>query len=219
MSAEGVHVEATGSFAPQTALRIREAARDQVPLDQMLLQLRQIIVGPTERVSAARLDEMVDMLAEQRSLSDQRIDAMASTAEAMAQRTARLEGGLVNLDRAVSDRISEESKLLRESLADVLVKTCNELETRVTQVSQTLHSALQELRAKVGDDMQDLQNSLSAHIQQDAQERKRDREYSMTAVEQRIAKWRAEIEDMRRGDMQEVATSMMDIGQRLMALR
>jgi hypothetical protein len=41
----------------------------------------------------------------------------------------------------------------------------------------------------------------------------------MSALEQRIAQWRAEIDDTRRDDMQEVATSMMDIGQRLMALR
>ncbi len=38
-------------------------------------------------------------------------------------------------------------------------------------------------------------------------------------VDQRIAQWRADIENARRGDIQEVGSSMMDIGERLLALK
>jgi hypothetical protein len=47
----------------------------------------------------------------------------------------------------------------------------------------------------------------------------KERDDSARILDQRIAQWRAEMEDDRREDMDNVATSLMEIGQRMMALR
>ena len=81
------------------------------------------------------------------------------------------------------------------------------------------HQELGELDKRLRESLQDLARSLAQHVSDNDVKRQADREQSMTSLEQRIAQWRAEIDDTRRDDMQEVASSMMNIGQRLMTLR
>lgn len=202
--------------------RIREAAKDQVPLEQMLAQLREIIVGPTERVSEARLDEMLDILGDLKGTHDRQIGTINSRVETIAGKAEHLNNGLNNLNNMLGTlevRLSDNSKHLREVFIEAVDQSHNDLEKQIQAVPVMMRSALAELEAKLRRSLGELSSALSTHIVDDEVARKQDRDLSMSSLEQRIAQWRAEIDDSRRDDMHEVATSMMDIGQRLMALR
>ena len=203
-------------------MRIREAAKDQIPLEQMIAQLREIIVGPTERVSEARLDEMLDILEDVKGTQSRQIDAVSSRVDAVAGKAENLKDGLNNLNHMMGNletRLTDNSNHLREVFFEAVSQSHNDLEKQIQTVPVLMRSALGELESKLRRSLGELANALSTHIADDEVARKHDREFSMSALEQRIAQWRAEIEDMRRSDMEGVAHSMMDIGQRLMSMR
>ena len=202
--------------------RIREAAKDQVPLEQMLAQLREIIVGPTERVSEARLDEMLDILGDLKGTHDRQIGTINARVDTVAGKAEHPNNGLNNLNNmlgTLEERLTDNSKHLREVFIEAVDQSHNDLEKQIQAVPVMMRSALAELEAKLRRSLGELSSALSTHIIEDEVARKQDRDLSMSSLEQRIAQWRAEIDDSRRDDMHEVATSMMDIGQRLMALR
>jgi len=116
------------------AQRIRDAKREERPLDQMLLQLRQIVAGPTERVFEARIEEVLDILEELKIAGDQKNEAVKVRVEDVATKTARLEQQLLNLDRALlslSDQVVDGPKQLAEAFGNALDESRSDLETRL----------------------------------------------------------------------------------------
>ena len=204
------------------AQRIRDAKREERPLDQMLLQLRQIVAGPTERVFEARIEEVLDILEELKIAGDQKNEAVKVRVEDVATKTARLEQQLLNLDRALlslSDQVVDGPKQLAEAFGNALDESRSDLETRLNAMSNSMSHAFDGIDGKVTAGLRELSTSLSKHIVEADLKRQRDQEQSRLSLEQRIAQWRAEIEDMRRKDIDEVATSMMDVGERFRSLR
>ncbi len=187
--------------SPRTAQRIRQAAEEAMPLDQLVYQLRQMFTAPHERLCEARFDEMLDILDEQKSAAQDEMDNLEK----------RIAG--------LNSKLEEDYALLSVVFRDALAKSRDELEQKMEMISQSLHGSIQDLDQGLRGSLGELSQSFSVHVEEDEAKRERDRQHSMTALEQRIAQWRAEIDDMRRDDMGEVASSMMDIGQRLLALR
>ena len=183
------------------AFRVREAAREQVPLEQLVQQMRQMFTAPHERLCEARFDEMLDILDEQRSATNDELDSLG-------RRVITL-----------NTRVDENHSMLSEVFSDALAKSRDDLELKISKLSASLHQELGELDKRLRESLQDLARSLAQHVSDNDAKRQTDREQSMMSLEQRIAQWRAEIDDTRRDDMQEVASSMMNIGQRLMTLR
>ena len=188
----------SGSDAPATspraARRIREAAEEPIPLEQLVLQLREMFTARHERICEARFDEMLDILDEQKSGTEIEV-------KALAQSIALLDG-----------KVEDDYQLLSEVFRDSLAKTRGELEEKMDSLAKNL-------RASITDVDKALRSSLTSHLADNEVKRQHDRDQTMTTLEQRIAQWRAEIEDLRRDDMEEVASSMMDIGKRLLAIR
>lgn len=191
----------SGPITERTSDRVRQAMAEPVPLDQLVSQLRQMFTAPHERLCEARFDEMLDILGEQKAATDDEL-------ESLGRRVLSL-----------GTRLEEDHTLLSEVFSEALAKAKDELETKIDGVADRLRSAVEDMNQKLRASLHELSTSFTAHVVEDEARRDEDRSHVMSALEQRIAQWRAEIDDTRRDDMQEVATSMMDIGQRLMALR
>ena len=177
------------------------ATEEPLPLDQMVLQLRQMFTAPHERLCEARFDEMLDILDEQKSATEDELDSIGRR--------------IITLNT----KLDNDHTLLSELFGDALTKSRHELELKIEALTTSLRKSLEELEQRLRDGLQDVTRSLAQHVTDNHAKRQLDREQTALTLEQRIAQWRAEIDDTRRGDMQEVASSMVDIGQRLMALR
>ena len=59
-----------------TADRVRRATEEPLALDQMVLQLRQMFTAPHERLCEARFDEVLDILDEQKSATEDELDSI-----------------------------------------------------------------------------------------------------------------------------------------------
>lgn len=181
--------------------RIRLARAEQVPLEQLVMQMRQMFTAPHERLCEARFDEMLDILDEQKSSTNDELDSLGRQ--------------IITLNT----RLDENHSLLSEVFSEALTKARDELELKIGTMSASLRQELDDLGKRLQDSLQGLAKSLAQHVSDNDAKRQLDREHSTVTLEQRIAQWRAEIDDTRRDDMQEVASSMMHIGQRLMTLR
>ncbi|MEO6607223.1 MAG: hypothetical protein ABIN69_01990 [Aestuariivirga sp.] len=194
----------TPAVAPtmgRAAQRVRHAAEEPVPLEQLVHKLRQMFTGPHERLCEARFDEMLDILDEQKSVTDDNL-------ESLAQRISKL-----NL------RMDADHTHFNEFFSDALAKSRAELEQKIESMGGALRTALDELDHSLRGRLRDMSKTLTAHVGDTETRRAQDRQDTLTALEQRIAQWRAESDDQRRGDLEVVANSMVDIGQRLMVLR
>jgi F0F1-type ATP synthase membrane subunit b/b' len=213
---------ADNKASDRTASRVREASVEEAPLDQLMLQLRKIVAGPTERVFEARMEEMLDILDEQIETVDFRMDKITGRVEDVANVTEGFAKGMRLFDgrlAAMSEEMSQGSRKLEEAFSLQLAKSHDDLEDKIVSMGDMLRSAMHDLETKVRANLDEMSHTLSDHIVSDETRIERDRENVLSSVEQRIAQWRAEIEDMRSTDREEVASSIMDIGQRLLALR
>lgn len=115
--------------------------------------------------------------------------------------------------------MDDETHVLQEAYSEAVEKLRGDFELRMQIISDTLQRAIKDTETDMRHGLLDLSGSFVAHIADEDKKFEKERERSLTTLEQRIAQWRAEVEDDRREDMQDVAASLVDIGQRLMALR
>jgi type I site-specific restriction-modification system R (restriction) subunit len=185
----------------RAAERVRQAAVEPEPLEQMVHKLRQMFTGPHERLCEARFDEILDILEEQKSTTDDDL-------ETLAQKISTL-----------NTRLDEDHNHLTDFFSDAVAKSRAELEEKIEALTSSLRSAIEELDNRIRGDLREISKSIVARAEEAQAWRAQDKQDTLTALEQRIAQWRAESEDQRRGDLEVVASSMMDIGQRLMVMR
>jgi type I site-specific restriction-modification system R (restriction) subunit len=185
----------------KAATRIRRAVEEPVPLEQLVHKLRQMFTGPHERLCEARFDEILDILDEQKSATEDDLGTLA-------QRISTL-----------NQRLEEDHNHITDFFSDALAKSRAEFEQKIEALTGTLRNAIEELDERLRGNLRELSKSMTSRVEEEEGRRSQDRQDTLTALEQRIAQWRAESEDQRRGDMEVVASSMMDIGQRLMVLR
>ena len=181
--------------------RIRQAVEDHVPLDQLVLQLRQMSAEPHERLSEARFDGTLDILGQQKAARKDELDSVGRSV------------------LSPGTRLEEDHQILSGLFSEALAKAKGELEEKIDTVADHLRSAIDEQNHRLRAFLHELSTSFTSHIVEEEIRRDEDRGQVMTALEQRIAQWRAEIDDRRRDGKQDAATSMVDVGQRLMALR
>jgi len=214
-----VHQSTIDRSLAQSAPSIQAAALEVAPIEQLLNQLRDIINGPQKRLTEARFDEFVEILGEEKQVTSAKIESVESAladaklivASALRTQTAKQEIAISQIE----DQVSE----LRYSHGDTLKQLRIDMEMGLQLLEDALTARLAEKEMTLRGTMIDLSSSFVAHIAEDERKWTREREMTMTSLEQRIAQWRAEIQDERKEDLAEVATSMMDLGQRLLKLR
>jgi hypothetical protein len=209
-------------FTAKTSKRVRDAVIDKESNEKMVAQLRDIILGPHQKLCEARFAEMLDIMAEQRDESEDRFTAIEEDIGQMKSSAARMETLFKTFDfrfEVLSDKIDDEAHVLQEAYTEAVGKLRGDFEQRMLIISDTLQHALKDLETDMRHGLLDLSGSFVAHMADEDKKWEKERERSLTTLEQRIAQWRAEVDDDRRQDMDDVAASLVDIGQRLMAMR
>ncbi|MBL8789775.1 MAG: hypothetical protein JNM45_04705 [Rhizobiales bacterium] len=204
----------------------RDALRDQ-PMnsrlsEQALLQLRDLLVGPAQREAEERFSELLEILEAQETANRGRIQTLESDLhelsaeasvlrqdyEALGQRIERVLKVAEQEKAAVQAQFGEAARMLQE-----------EFESKVYSLSKTVQDTLRRADSEA-------ERAINALVQDVRSMRKETQDLlekaetnSMSALEQRIAQWRSEIEESRASDMQNVAASLVNLGERLLTNR
>ena len=209
-------------FTAKTSKRVRDSVLDKESNEKLIAQLREIIVGPHQKLCEARFAEVLDIMAEQKDEADERFEVIENDISQMKSSAARMEALFKTFDfrfEALNGRIDDETKVLQEAYTEAVGQLRGDFELRMQIISDTLQTALKDLETDMRHGLLDLSGSFVAHMADEDKKWEKERAHSLTTLEQRIAQWRAEVDDDRRQDMDDVAASLMDIGQRLMALK
>ncbi len=208
----------------RAAPRVRNAAfASEVDTAAKLIdQLRDIIVGPQTRLNEARFGEMIDILAEQNDHNDSKFSVIERGVEEMSR---DLKSAMELFDRQykhlgeMSAMLEREMENIGKVQSEASDKLRSEFSEEIGKLTHALRSQVDVVDNSLRQDIGELGQSFQAHVADEPVKWETERRNSYVAIEQRIAQWRAEIEDTRKQDMADVANSMMDIGRRLMALR
>ncbi len=202
--------------------RMQEAKRESCTAEQIVNQLRELIVGPDIRLTEARFLEMLDILDEQKQGVDQRFERFEShLAEALTNAstmTSLLEDQDSQLT-ALKQRIDEQVRAIREEHKGVLSDLRQGIEKSTESLFERLVGRVVGFENKLRSEFRSLSASFTNHAAEQDKKWESERANSLATLEQRIAQWRAELADERRQDMQQVAAAVMDIGRRLIALQ
>jgi hypothetical protein len=208
----------------RAAPRVRSAAMaaEVDTAAKLIDQLRDIIVGPQTRLNEARFGEMIDILAEQNDHNDSKFSAVERGIEEMSR---DLKSAMELFDRQykhlgeMSAMLEREMENIGKVQSDASDKLRTEFSEEIGKLTDALRSQVDGMDHSLRRDIGDLSQNFQTHVEEEPVKWETERRNSYVAIEQRIAQWRAEIDDTRKQDMADVANSMMDIGRRLMALR
>lgn len=212
--------------ARQNGQRLRDEMRNQSinPKlgEQALMQLRELLVGPAQREAEERFTQLLDILEQHDSANRGRMQSLESGLqdlseeakvlredyEALGQRIERVLQLAEHEKHAVQTQFSEAARMLQE-----------EFESKVYALSKTVQDTLRRADAEA-------ERAINALVKDVHVMRKETHELlhkaettSMAALEQRISKWRAEIEQSRAEDLESVANSLVGIGEKLLSGR
>jgi hypothetical protein len=204
------------------AKRVQEARIEHVPMERMLTQLREIIVGPHQRLCEARFEEMIDILSEQQGANESRFEVIESDIDEIKASTNRMEKLFDVFDTRMdklSDTVDEKNREVHVAYGQAISELRSDFELKMQMIADTMQECLKELELDTRREIVELSSTLVAHVSTEETRWEKERGNSMLTLEQRIAQWRAEIEDDRKQDMDEMATSLMELGQKMIALR
>ncbi len=202
--------------------RVRNAMRERASTETLMSQLRDIIVGPQTRINEARFEEMLDILDEQKIGTTGRFETveqhLGEAADNAVRMTALLESQKLDIAQ-LKKQMDIQVQELRNENADALDAIQHKIEMKFNIFSEVLEKRLQEMELGLRGEYLELSNTLMAHISDEDKRWEGERESSLSRLEQRIAQWRAEIDDGRTQDRENLGNSMMEIGRRLIALQ
>jgi hypothetical protein len=202
--------------------RVNEARAEHQPVEDMLLQLREIIVGPYERLSEARFEEMLEIMSEQQDENENRFQTIETDVGEIKVASARMEKLFSTFDLRVDDlaiKVDEKTREVHEAYGKAIHELKGDFALKMEMIAGTLQQCLKDLELETRKELLELSSTLMAHVTEEDKRLLEERDNSSRILDQRIAQWRAEMEDDRREDMDNVASSLMEIGQRMLALR
>lgn len=211
---------ANGSSA--RSIRMRDATRETAPLENLMGQLRDIIVGPQSRLNEARFEEMLDILEEQKLSGDNRLDQLKLSLAEAVDHLVQMEGRLEEQNGEISElrkALEQQAQAMHEEQTVLLPELRNGFEKRLSVLSEVLEKRTVDFETSVRGDLVQLSSSLSRHFSDQDKKWVEERNSTLLTLEQRIAQWRAELADERREDMDQLGSSMVDLGRRILALQ
>lgn len=205
-----------------TARRVHEAMVDTQSNESFLNQLREMVAGPFQRVSEARFVEVLEIVADQDDYAKGKISAIEARLAELANessltRTRTVE--IIDMIESLVTKIARDKEQSEHAFSASLRQLRDEFESRASSISDGLEKTFKQSetdmrRAVIGlSDRVQANHGETLHLIEQASAS------SAKSLEARIAQWRAEIDDYRRQDMGEVASSLMEIGNRLLSQR
>jgi chromosome segregation ATPase len=180
-------------------MRVNEAMMSNERSEEVLNKLRDLLIGPTQKLADARYSEMVDILEEQDLSQQQNFGVLSS-------QIAELTAGIGKLKTALSE------------LQDLYQRANTRHDQQLAELREHVERAL-HAHADARRDLEHLSNTVEEHKAATETGLEKLKTNSQVALDQRLAQWRAERDDERVDDLKLVADSFLDIGQRLAALR
>jgi dsDNA-specific endonuclease/ATPase MutS2 len=208
-------------FSAGVARRVSDAHIEEVPLEELVRNLRSAFVGNYERITEARFEEVVDIISDQKGSTDDRFTSLLNSVNYLKEQQLEFDqsvGALNERFTELSGRISAEIKSVLQYCHDVALETRQEAQLMTKTAVGDLDDSLHDLSTKTRESLATLSNSLATHTTEDENKWEERKAYTHSILEQRIRQWRAEIEDERVGDMNHIANSMVEFGQRLMSV-
>ncbi len=203
-------------------VRISEARMTTEHAEEVLSKLRDLLMGPTQKVAEARYGEMIDILEEQDQAQQQNFTMLTSQIAELASGVSKLKSAfteLQNLYDKSNARHDQQMAELREHVERALSAHAEDMNTRFTALSETTFQTLNTTLTSARRDLEQLSATVEDHKAATTKGLETLKTSSLTQMDQRLAQWRAEREDERVDDLKAVANSFLDIGQRLAALR
>jgi septum formation inhibitor MinC len=202
--------------------RLRNALRETGPAENLMRQLRDIIVGPQTRLNEARFEELLDILEEQKAEAEAHFDEVEKHLDETAEKALYMSGLLEGQDAEISllkQKLDDQVQTLREEQIEVLAELRSGFQQRLEILSDVLEKRVQEIELGMRGEYAELSGALMKHISDEDTRWDKERDNSLVTLEQRIAQWRAELDDERRHDMEHLGNSIVEMGRRLMALQ
>jgi uncharacterized coiled-coil DUF342 family protein len=206
--------------------RVKEALRDTLTAtkggEAVLTQLRDLLVGPHQRLSEARFEELLDILDEQDTFNRGKFAQIEAGLDDVSAEAADLRDKydtLSNRIEALVQQAEAEKAATRLAFEEAMGKLRDEFDVKVKILSSTLRESLQDTEDETQRAIRELSASVNTSRNESRSLFERAQSASLDSLEQRIAQWRAEIEDERAEDMEKVAASLVDIGKKLLGSR
>ncbi|MBG1231352.1 hypothetical protein [Aestuariivirga litoralis] len=185
-------------------------------------QLRDIILGPQVRLNEARFEEMLDILEEQKLGNERRLDFVEQHLADSTQHVTRITSVLEGQDEELSflkQKFDGQMQTLRDEQRQLVQELRDDFGKSIDEIRESLNKRMQGTEIDLRSEMLELSGTFVRVVEQNEERWDKERTHSLATLEQRIAQWRAELDDTRRSDMENLAASMMDVGRRLMILQ
>ena len=204
------------------SLKIAEALEENAHASAVLGQIRELIVGPVQRLSEARFIEVIDILEEQSDAVKGDVDDLRGEVTKYKQATERLTTLFGTLYRKLEDfkaNTVEEQTATRRSFSESISVLRQDIENNSRDILEKIQARVDESADVSRMDFNTLSLSLNDFVVETENRFTRVESSTLLSLEQRIAQWRAEIEDDRKKDFHEVANSFVSFGQRMLEQR
>jgi X-X-X-Leu-X-X-Gly heptad repeat protein len=165
---------------------------------------------------------MVDILEEQDQAQQQNFSQLSGQISELTSGISKLQDAFTDLQQFYDKAHARHDQQLADLRAHVeraMAAQAEEMNMRFNALSETALRSMNESLNACRRDLERLTAVVESNKQTTVQGLELLKSNSMTAIDQRIAQWRAEREDERVEDLKAVADSFSDIGQRLAALR
>jgi uncharacterized protein YdiU (UPF0061 family) len=210
----------------QSGHGVKEALKETLSAtrggEAVLTQLRDLLVGPHQRLSEARFEELLDILDEQDTFNRGKFAEIEAGLDDVSAEAADLRGKYDTLSNRIEVLVQQaeaEKAATRLAFEEAVAKLRDEFDVKVKILSATLCESLQDTEEDTQRALRELTSSVHTSRAESRTLFEKAQTASLDSLEQRIAQWRAEIEDERAEDMEKVAASLVDIGQKLLGSR
>jgi polyhydroxyalkanoate synthesis regulator phasin len=203
-------------------IRVHAARMTNERAEEVLSSLRELLTGPQRKLAEARYSEMVDILEEQDQAQQQNFSQLSGQISELTSGISKLQEAFTDLQQFYDKAHARHDQQLADLRAHVeraMAAQAEEMNMRFNALSETALRSMNESLNACRRDLERLTAVVESNKQTTVQGLELLKSNSMTAIDQRIAQWRAEREDERVEDLKAVADSFSDIGQRLAALR
>lgn len=190
--------------------------------DEILMQLRSLLFGGVYDNTEAQYETLVDVLEEHTHRSTNQLQALEGRVRSLAGENMKLGKDYATLDDAFSQfitRASREREAIRSTFEDAIRNLQAEMDNSVEALTKSAWTRLRDTESvtrRAVNQLSDEAGNLRKAALEDARSV---HDSTVGIVEQRIAQWRAEIEDSRKEDSQKMASSILALADMLTVRR
>jgi hypothetical protein len=187
--------------------------------EQLMRQLRDIILAPSAQVTELRFTDMLNNFEEQKKNAERRFEKVDRHLAEAADRATIMTVNLEEHDediKALRQHVEGELMAMRAEQKSVMAELRTVLDQSSRAFFEEMTKRSQEFEIAIRNEVLNLSSSLVVHVSEEDKRWEEERQNSTEMLESLIAQWRAERENNRRQDMENLAGSMMDMGRRLM---